>query len=114
MYTEIVLCVLRRYEKKQGLSSKSDDLMSIYRDDLVHLERVALHSLRKGELYFEEPNLEVPLLLYPSLDFFHSRLVAVRGKLLYVMHFSTKASKSSLLDFILLAKFLTEVLTVSQ
>ena len=54
LYTEIVLCVLRRYEKKQGLSSKSEDLMSIYRDDLVHLGRVALHSLRKGELYFEE------------------------------------------------------------
>ena len=42
-------------------------------------------------------NLEVPLLPYPSLDFFHCRLVAVRGKLLYVMHFSTKASRSSLL-----------------
>ena len=54
LYTEIVLCVLRRYEKKQGLSSKSEDLMSIYRDKLVHLGRVALHSLRKGELYFEE------------------------------------------------------------
>ena len=54
LYTEIVQCVLRRYEKKQGLSSKSEDLMSIYRDNLVHLGRVALHSLRKGELYFEE------------------------------------------------------------
>ena len=53
LYTEIVQCVLRRYEKKQGLSSKSEDLMSIYRDDLVHLGRMALHSLRKGELYFE-------------------------------------------------------------
>ena len=54
LYSEIVLCVLRRYEKKQGLSSKREDLMSIYRDDLVNLGRVALHSLRKGELYFEE------------------------------------------------------------
>ena len=54
LYTEIVLYVLRRYEKKQGLSSKTQDVMSIYRDDLRHLGRVALHSLRKGELYFEE------------------------------------------------------------
>ena len=54
LYTEIVLCVLRRYEKKQGLSSKTEDLMSVYRDDLVLLGRVALHSLLKGELYFEE------------------------------------------------------------
>ena len=64
LYTEIVLCVLRRYEKKQGLSSKTEDLMSIYRDDLVLLGRVALHSLRKGELYFEEQetgNTSIPL-----------------------------------------------------
>ena len=54
LYTEIVLCVLRRYEKKQGFSSKSEDLMSSYREDLVHLGRLALHSLRKGKLYFEE------------------------------------------------------------
>ena len=54
LYTEIVLCVLRRYEKKQGLSSKTEDLMSIFREELVLLGRVALHSLRKGELYFEE------------------------------------------------------------
>ena len=54
LYTEIVLCVLRRYERKQGLSSKSEDLMSIYKDDLINLGRVALQSLRKGELHFEE------------------------------------------------------------
>ena len=54
LYTEIVLCVLRRYERKQGLSSKNEDLMSIYKDDLINLGRVALQSLRKGELHFEE------------------------------------------------------------
>ena len=54
LYTEIVLCVLRRYEKKQGLSCKSEDLISIYREDLIHLGRVALHAIRKGQLYFEE------------------------------------------------------------
>ena len=54
LYTEIVLCVLRRYERKEGLSSKNEDLMSIYKDDLINLGRVALQSLRKGELHFEE------------------------------------------------------------
>ena len=54
LYTEIVLCVLRRYERKQGLSSKNEDLLSIYKDDLINLGRVALQSLRKGELHFEE------------------------------------------------------------
>ena len=114
LYTEIVLCVLRRYEKKQGLSSKSEDLMSIYRDDLVNLGRVALDSLRKGELYFEEHESGSPSIALSKFGFFQSRLVATRGKLLCVMHFSTKASKSSFLDFILLAKFLTELLSVSQ
>ena len=54
LYTEIVLCVLRRYERKKGLSSKNEDLLSIYKDDLINLGRVALQSLRKGELHFEE------------------------------------------------------------
>ena len=54
LYTEIVLCVLRRYERKEGLSSKNEDLMSIYKDDLINLGRVALQSLRKRELHFEE------------------------------------------------------------
>ena len=54
LYSEIVLCVLRRYERKQGLSSNNEDLMSVYKEDLMHLGRNALQSLLKGELYFEE------------------------------------------------------------
>ena len=54
LYSEIVLCVLRRYERKQGLSSNNEDLMSVYKEDLMHLGQNALQSLLKGELYFEE------------------------------------------------------------
>ena len=54
LYSEIVLCVLRRYERKQGLSSNNEDLMSVYKEDLMHLGQNALRSLLKGELYFEE------------------------------------------------------------
>ena len=54
LYTEIVLCVLRRYEQKQGLASKNEDLMTVYKKELVDLGRMALQSLLKGELYFEE------------------------------------------------------------
>ena len=54
LYNEIVLCVLRRYERKQGLSSKNENLVSVYKEDLMHLGRLALQSLRKGELCFEE------------------------------------------------------------
>ncbi|XP_068680695.1 NLR family CARD domain-containing protein 3-like, partial [Montipora foliosa] len=55
LYTEIVRCVLLRYEKKIGSSSDSNaDLISVYKDDLVLLGCMALQSLRKGELYFDE------------------------------------------------------------
>ena len=54
LYVEIVLCLLRRYERKQGLSSKNEDLMSVYKEDLMHLGRQALQSLQKGESCFEE------------------------------------------------------------
>ena len=54
LYTEIVLCVLRRYEQKQGLASKNEDLMTVYKKELIDLGRMALESLVQGELYFEE------------------------------------------------------------
>ena len=54
LYIEIVLCVLRRYEQKQGLVSENEDLLSVYNKDLLYLGRMALESLQNGELYFEE------------------------------------------------------------
>ena len=54
LYREIVLCVLRRYEQKQGLASNNEDLMTVYKKELIDLGRMALESLLKGELYFEE------------------------------------------------------------
>ena len=54
LYIEIVLCVLRRYERKQGLSSENQDLLTVYKEDLLYLGGMALKSLVKGELYFEQ------------------------------------------------------------
>ena len=54
LYTEIVLCILRQYERKQGLSSRDEDLLTVYKEDLIHLGRRALESLLKGEMFFEE------------------------------------------------------------
>ena len=54
LYIEIVLCVLRRYEKKNGLSSSNEDLMVVYKKELMELGRIALQFLCKRELYFEE------------------------------------------------------------
>ena len=58
LYTEIVLCVLRRYEKKNGLSSNSEDLIKVYKEELMHLGRMALLSLRKGDLYIAEQEFD--------------------------------------------------------
>ena len=54
LYNEIVLCVLRRYDKKNGLTRVIEDLIGVYKKELFLLGRMALQSLRKGELYFEE------------------------------------------------------------
>ena len=54
LYIEIVLFVLRRYENKNGLSSSGKDLLLVYKKELMILGRMALDSLRKGELYFED------------------------------------------------------------
>ena len=54
LYIEIVLCILRRYEKKNGLSNNNEDLIKVYEEELLQLGHMALISLRKGELYIEE------------------------------------------------------------
>ncbi|XP_068695476.1 uncharacterized protein [Montipora foliosa] len=59
LYIEIVRCVLLRYEKRIGSSRGSNvDLLEFYKDDLVQLGCMALQSLRKGELYFDENQLQ--------------------------------------------------------
>ena len=52
LYPEIVLCVLRRYEQKQGLASKNKDLMTVYKKKLIDLGGVALESLLTSSLLF--------------------------------------------------------------
>ena len=54
LYVEIVLFVLRRYEEKNGLESSREDLISVYRKELLLLGTFAFESLRKGELHFEK------------------------------------------------------------
>ena len=51
---EIVNCILRRYEEKNGLSSNKKDLIPVYEKELVLLGCKALHCLREGVFYFEE------------------------------------------------------------
>ena len=54
LYIEIVLFVLRRYEEKNGLSSNGEDLISVYKKELIYLGRMAFQALLKGDLDFDE------------------------------------------------------------
>ena len=56
LYIEIVKCVLRRYEEKEGISGNNEDIIEVYEEELRSLGRIALQSLLKGELYIEESN----------------------------------------------------------
>ena len=69
LYIEIVLCVLRRYERKQGLSSENEDLLTVYKEDLLYLGGMALQSLRKGEFYFEEHKSDLRLIALSKFGF---------------------------------------------
>ena len=69
LYIEIVLFVLRRYENKNGLSSSAKDLLLVYKEELMILGRMALDSLRKGELYFEDHEGDFKQSLSPKFGF---------------------------------------------
>ncbi|XP_068699916.1 protein NLRC3-like isoform X2 [Montipora foliosa] len=54
LYVEIVLFVLRRYEMKNHLPSSGNDLLIVYKKELMTLGRMAQESLFKGEGHFED------------------------------------------------------------
>ena len=69
LYLEIVQLVLRRYENKNGLSANDKDRLLVYNKELMILGRMALDSLRKGELYFEDHQGDFKQSLVPKLGF---------------------------------------------
>ena len=69
LYIEMVLFVLRRYENKKGFSSSDKDLFLVYMKELMILGRMALDSLRKGELYFEDHQGDFKQSLLPKFGF---------------------------------------------
>ena len=58
LYIEIVNCVLRRFEKKNGISSSKEEPVTVYKKELVHLGCLALQSLLEGEFYIEEHQVD--------------------------------------------------------
>ncbi|XP_044166793.1 NLR family CARD domain-containing protein 3-like [Acropora millepora] len=69
LYLEIVQLVLRRYENKNGLSINDKDCLLVYNKELMILGRMALDSLRKGKLYFEDHQGDFKQSLLPKLGF---------------------------------------------
>ncbi|XP_015768075.1 PREDICTED: nucleotide-binding oligomerization domain-containing protein 2-like isoform X3 [Acropora digitifera] len=54
LYLEIVECMLRRLRRKMKLPETGQDLVPLYRVELKQLGRIAMESLRKNSLYFDE------------------------------------------------------------
>ena len=69
LYIEMVLFVLRRYENKKGFSSSDKNLFLVYMKELMILGRMALDSLRKGKLYFEDHQGDFKQSLLPKFGF---------------------------------------------
>jgi len=69
LYMEIVLCILRRYETKNGLSNRGKDLLLVYKKELMILGKIALDSLRKQELYFDDYKGDIMESLLSKLGF---------------------------------------------
>ena len=69
LYLEIVQLVLRRYENKNGLSVNDEDRLLVNNKELMILGKMALDSLRKGKLYFEDHRGDFQQSLFPKLGF---------------------------------------------
>ena len=54
LYVEIVLFILRRFKSKNCLSDRDEDLLLVFKEELMILGKTALDSLRKQELYFDD------------------------------------------------------------
>ena len=69
LYIEMVIFLLRRHENKKDLSSSDKDFLLVYKEELMILGRMALDSLRKGELYFEDHQGDFKQSLFPKFGF---------------------------------------------
>ena len=69
LYVEMILFVLRRYEERNGLESSSEDLISVYRKELLLLGSFAFESLLKGEVHFEKKEEIVKSINFGFLSF---------------------------------------------
>ena len=106
LYIEIVLCVLRRYEQKQGLSSENEDLLSVYNKDLLYLGRMALESLQNGELCFEEHISDGRCIVLSKMGFLSLQSAGSKGRVRARYAFSHKSFQEFFSGFFLACKLI--------
>ena len=58
LYTEIILCALRRFENLKDASSSSEDLIELHKDQLTCLGLIAFNYQRKGDSLDREEDKE--------------------------------------------------------
>ncbi|KAL9975259.1 hypothetical protein ACROYT_G012402, partial [Oculina patagonica] len=108
LYIEIVLCVLRRYEKKNGLASNNEDLIKVYKKELICLGLMALISLRKGELYIEESESGSNSTALTKFGFLSVQAAGSRRKTCLRYGFLHKSFQEFFAGFYLATKILSE------
>ncbi|KAL9975261.1 hypothetical protein ACROYT_G012405 [Oculina patagonica] len=107
LYIEIVLCVLRRYENKRDLSSDSEDLIKVYKEELIHLGHMALISLRNGELYIEKSKRSSNSTALSKFGFLSVQAAGSRRKRCLRYGFLHKSFQEFLAGFYLASKILS-------
>ena len=69
LYIEVILCALRRFENVKGKSSSSEDLIEVYKDQLMRLGLIAFNYQCKGDSDLEEDELHFDIGDLPEFGF---------------------------------------------
>ncbi|XP_015780919.1 PREDICTED: protein NLRC3-like [Acropora digitifera] len=69
LYVEIIRFILSRYESRNVLSNRGEDLLLVYKKELMLLGETALDSLRKQELYFDDHKGDIKQSLFMKFGF---------------------------------------------
>lgn len=84
LYTEVILCALRRFENVKGKSSSSGDLIEVYKDQLTRLGLIAFTYQFKGDSDFEEDELPFDMGDLPEFGFISTQTASgTRPRLWY-------------------------------
>jgi len=110
LYIEIVRCVLRRYEKKNDLSTNSENLLNVYEEELTQLGHMAFKSLCEGDLYIDESECGCRSNVVTKFGFLSVQAAGSRRKSCVRYGFLHKSFQEFFSGFFLASKFLNGTL----